>query len=89
MFGPICTLSREYHNRVSSALARRRPQLDLNMLADIKPEVERIQTTLEILEQRLRSMYSGHVPPQIGRMITLVRVQRECQTSHSFVFIQS
>ena len=83
MFGPICTLSREYHNRVSSAPARRRGQLDLAMLASIKPEVERIQTILEILEQRLKGMYSGYVPPQIGRMITLVRVQRKRLASSS------
>ena len=58
IFGNTCAIARQYQQRITSAKARKRPFLDVDFLADVPAEIERLHKILLLYEERLNALFS-------------------------------
>lgn len=66
VLGRLCTLAREMYARISSASAKSRPLLDLDMMEQIPAEVEELSSVLNFYEQRLTRFYGAKWPKRLA-----------------------
>lgn len=75
-------MCRNFYARITSKRARRRPFVDVEMLQDIPPEVDRINGVLEACEQKLDSMFGKDGWPEPlpywGKIVRFLRGCRSC-----------
>lgn len=84
IFASICQLCRAFYHRVTSVKARKRPFLDLAMLQEISPEMDRINQVMDVCEQKLDSMFGKNAwPDKLGYWARVVRFL------HTFILIMA
>ena len=71
----LCRLAREYCKRITSARARRKGLIDIEMIQDVIPEVERLDALTDIFKQKLLSLY-GSTSDIPAHLIFWIKVMR-------------
>jgi hypothetical protein len=74
IFAGICQLCRTFYQRVTSARARKRPFVDVEMMEEIPLEMERLIGVTAVCEQRLNLLFGHDNWPE--HMAYWVRVAR-------------
>lgn len=85
IFASICQLCRSFYYRVTSVRARKRPFVDVEMLQEISPEMDRINGVMDVCEQKLDSVFGKTGwPENLAYWARIVRFLRKDLTTADY-----